>query len=166
MAIPEAVPNCSAGPDGTQEPWWDPEAGDNTDWLAWASALPFCRDVGLVCFELNDGSAMFRMERSVLTPNPNGAVNGGIVAAAADQVMGALTRRISAKGLLPATASLHVQYHSPAYAPLTFRVSSLGGGRRTKFIEVVVEDKDGNRCATGQSTMIAGGSNPSPLPAF
>jgi uncharacterized protein (TIGR00369 family) len=150
--------------DNVQAQWWDPEAGDRTDWIGWANALPFCRDIGLVCLELDDGSATFRMVRSTLMPNPNGAVNGGIVAAAADQVMGALTRRMSANGLLPATASLHVQYHLPAHAPLTFRVTSLGGGRRTKFMEVVVEDKDGNRCATSQSTMIAGGSAAGPLP--
>jgi hypothetical protein len=27
-----------------------------------------------------------------------------------------------------------------------------------KFVEVVVEDRDGNRCATSQGTMVAGGS--------
>src|SRR5262249_8971186 len=82
----------------------------------------------------------------------------GIVAAAADQVMGALTRRTSDNGVLPATGSFHIQFHLPALAPLTFRAKSLGGGRRTKFVEVVVEDKNGNRCATSQGTMIAGGS--------
>jgi acyl-coenzyme A thioesterase PaaI-like protein len=90
-------------------------------------------------------------------------VNGGIVAAAADQVMGAVTRRVSEKEVLPATASLHIQFHLPALAPLTFRAILLGGGRRTKFIEVVVEDRDGNRCATSQGTMIAGGSAETPI---
>jgi len=42
--------------------------------------------------------------------------------------------------------------------PITFVATSLGRGRRTKFIEVVVEDRDGNRCATSQGTMIVGGS--------
>lgn len=138
--------------------WWHPEGSTTADWFEWANALPFCRDLGLRCVEFDDSSAVFRMERPALTPNPNGAVNGGIVAAAADQVMGAVARRVGAKGLLPATASLHVQFHLPALAPLTFRAISLGGGRRTKFIEVVVEDREGNRCATSQATMIAGGS--------
>jgi hypothetical protein len=42
--------------------------------------------------------------------------------------------------------------------PITFIATSLGRGRRTKFIEVVVEDRNGNRCATSQGTMIVGGS--------
>jgi hypothetical protein len=35
--------------------WWDPTpaAGQRVDWLAWANALPFCRDIGLECLELD-----------------------------------------------------------------------------------------------------------------
>lgn len=141
--------------------WWDPAVdGDaaDIDWVAWARGLPFCRDLGLVCVELDLDSAVFQMAASTLTPNPNGAINGGIVAAAADQVMGAITLRQSIDAL-PATASLHIQFHLPAMAPLTFRATTLGGGRRTKFVEVVVEDGRGNRCATSQGTMVVGGSS-------
>jgi uncharacterized protein (TIGR00369 family) len=148
--------------DGAAAQWWDPPTGDAIDWLAWANALPFCRDLGLVCVQFDSDSVVFRMERPALTPNPNGAVNGGIVAAAADQVMGAITRRMSIDGL-PATGSLHIQFHLPALAPITFRASCLGGGRRTKFVEVVVEDRNGNRCATSHGTMIIGGSARAPL---
>jgi len=145
--------------------WWHPASDETVDWLAWANALPYCQNLGLVCVELNAASATFRMDSSTLTPNPNGAVNGGTVAAAADQIMGALTMRMSEPGLLPATGSLHIQFHLPAWAPLTFRATALGGGRRTKFVEVVVEDRSGNRCATSQGTMIAGGSAGPPLPS-
>ena len=153
----------SAAESGASAPWWDPAPGPTVDWLAWANALPFCRDLGLECIELDTETAVFYMERPALTPNPNGAVNGGIVAAAADQVMGALTRRTSDNGVLPATASLHIQFHLPALAPITFRARTLGGGRRTKFVEVVVEDRNGDRCATSQGTMIAGGSAAGPV---
>jgi uncharacterized protein (TIGR00369 family) len=152
----------STGDSGATEQWWDPSPGPATNWCSWANALPVCRDLGLACIELDSESAVFRMERPALTPNPNGAVNGGIVAAAADQVMGALARRTSAAGVLPATGSFHIQFHLPALAPITFRARSLGGGRRIRFIEVVAEDKDGNRCATSQGTMIAGGSASAP----
>lgn len=146
--------------------WWHPAPGATIDWMTWANSLPYCRDLGLTCVEFNATSAVFRLERSTLTSNPNGAVNGGTVAAAADQIMGALTMRMSAAGLLPATGSLHIQFHLPARAPLTFRATALGGGRRTKFIEVVVEDRNGDRCATSQGTMIAGGSAGPPLPSL
>jgi len=157
-------PTMSEEPIASDAEWWYPAPGESVDWLTWANTLPYCRDVGLVCAEFNATSAVFRMERSTMTPNPNGAVNGGTVAAAADQIMGALTMRMSEPGLLPATGSLHIQFHSPARAPLTFRATGLGGGRRTKFVEVAVEDRDGNRCATSQGTMIAGGSGGPPLP--
>jgi uncharacterized protein (TIGR00369 family) len=159
MLLPVATSTNSQR--GTQA-WWHPEGNGAADWLAWANALPFCRDLGLRCIEFGESSAVFRMEQPALTPNPNGAVNGGIVAAAADQVMGAVTLRMSADGQLPATGSLHIQFHLPALAPITLRATALGGGRRTKFVEVVVEDRNGNRCATSQGTMIAGGSAAGP----
>jgi hypothetical protein len=65
---------------------------------------------------------------------------------------------LSRVGLMPATGSLHIQFHRPAIAPIALRATFLGGGQRTKFVEVVIEDKFGNRCATSQGTMIAGGS--------
>jgi uncharacterized protein (TIGR00369 family) len=144
--------------------WLYPASDAAEDWMTWANGLPYCRDLGLVCEEFSVTTATFRMEQSTLTANPNGAVNGGTVVAAADQIMGALTMRTSEVGLLPATGSLHIQFHLPAWAPLIFRASALGGGRRTKFIEVVVENRNGDRCATSQGTMIAGGSSGPPLP--
>ncbi|OYN76195.1 PaaI family thioesterase [Mycolicibacterium sphagni] len=141
------------------EPWWLPTGDTDKHWLSWANALPFCGDLGLQCEEFTRDVARFRMARPTLTPNPNGAVNGGIVVAAADQAMAAMAMRISDPGQLPATGSLHIQFHRPALAPLLFRASPLGGGRRMKFIEVVVEDATGNRCATSQGTMVAGGSS-------
>ena len=152
----------STNPAAAEAICWEPQSSSDVNWVAWANALPLCQETGLVCLELNENSGTFRMDRTTTTPNPSGAVNGGILALATDQVMGAMTVRISPRGLLPATASLHIQFHKPAMAPLTFRVISLGGGRRTKFIEVVIEDADGNRCATGHGTMVAGGSPATP----
>ena len=138
----------------TPSPWWDP--APDVDWVQWGNDLPFAQDIGMQCQVLEHDSAVFRMEKSVLTLNPNRAVNGGLVAAAADQVMGALARRNGDRGDVPATATLHIQYHLPAMPPLTFRATTLGGGRSIKFIEVVVLDADGNRCATSSGTMAAG----------
>jgi uncharacterized protein (TIGR00369 family) len=149
---------ASADSAGVSASWLNPWGGDTATWIDWANDLPFCRDLGLRCVEFDDTSAVFEMVQPALTPNPNGAVNGGVVAAAADQVMGAVTMRMGQQGMLPATGSLHIQFHRPALAPITLRATSLGGGRRTKFIEVVVEDRFGNRCATSQGTMIVGGS--------
>lgn len=139
----------------TAEPWWRAPTGGPEEWLAWARTLPFCRDIGVECTSIDEESAVFTMRESALTPNPNGAVNGGLLAAAADQVMGAMMQRSIGCDLVPATASLHVQYHAPASAPLTFRVRMVTGGHRVRFVEVEIENQNGIRCATAQATMIA-----------
>lgn len=126
--------------------------------MAWANDLPLVKDLGLEAVEFGDSTAVFKLAKLTLSTNPNGAVNGGTVVAAADQIMGAVCMRMSEQGQLPATGSLHIQFHRPALPPLTFYATSLGGGKRTKFVEVVVEDCNGRRCATSQGTMIAGGS--------
>lgn len=141
--------------------WWHAPSGDGGDWLGWAKSLPMCQDLGLICTEISERSATFTLSEVPLSPNPNGAVNGGLVAAAADQAMGVIAVRMSPPGLLPATASLHIQFHSPALAPLTLRASALGGGRRVVYVEVAVEDRNGRRCATSQGTMVVGGSSTS-----
>ncbi|MUL65900.1 hypothetical protein BOO86_15600 [Mycobacterium sp. CBMA 234] len=145
------------------ENWLLPAGSTDADWRDWAGRLPYCRDLGLVCLEFTSETAVFRMAEPALTPNPNGAVNGGTVAAAADQVLGAMAMRVSAEGQLPATGALHIQFHRPALAPITFRATPLGGGSRVKFVEVVVEDRHGRRCATSHGTMVAGGSSAIPI---
>lgn len=134
--------------------WVPPTGPELTDWLTWASSLPLCRSLGIVCIELDVNRGVFTVADTPLTPNPNGSVNGGIVAAIADQAMGVMAVRGAPVGHLPATAALHSQFHSPAWAPLTVRAEVLGGGRRVRFVEVAVFDKDGNRCVTSHGTMV------------
>jgi uncharacterized protein (TIGR00369 family) len=141
--------------DETAGPWWRAPGGDADSWLAWTRALPFCRDIGVDCVSIDEDEGVFTMPSSVLTPNPNGAVNGGLLAAAADQVMGAMAQRSIGHRRSPATASLHIQYHAPASTPLIFHTRVLSGGHRVRFVEVVVENHEGMRCATAQATMVA-----------
>lgn len=136
-----------------------PEHKRASDWVQWIDTVAIFRDLGLHCTEFGDGSTEFWMEQATFTPNHNGVVPTPIVTAAADEVLGALTMWLSGPGLLPATSSLHIQFHAPALSPLTFRASAIDGTERTMFLQIVVEDRDGNRCATSQAMMIAGGSN-------
>jgi hypothetical protein len=53
----------SAGDPGATRPWWDPAQGARRPRPAWANALPFRCDIGLVGIEPDAGSAEFRMER-------------------------------------------------------------------------------------------------------
>ena len=143
--------NSRPGPD-------DPPA----EWVAWANLTPQLRGLGISCTAVGEGSAEFSIPTVPYVANPNGSVNGGMVAAIADQAMGVLSTMNSPAGYLCATASLHIQFHRPAHAPLAMTATLLPGGNRVKFVEVVVTDVDGNRCATAQGTMIVGGAGRPP----
>ncbi|MGI5219249.1 PaaI family thioesterase [Nocardia sp. CA-290969] len=112
--------------------------------------------IGLTCLSVAPEQSEFALEDSGLPLNANSAVNGGIIAAAADQIMAVVAARASAPDYVPVTGSLHIQFHSPAHLPLTIRGLLLPSGFRTKYVEVVVEDSAGRRCATAHATMISG----------
>jgi len=143
-------------------PVWVPPAEDaeHDRWLDWANGLPLCAALGLVCTELDAECGLFVLETVPMTANPNGSVNGGLVAALTDQAMGVMAVRGARPGHFPATAALQVQYHSPALAPLTMRATVVGGGHRVRFVEVLVFDRDGARCVTSHGTMVVGRGAP------
>lgn len=128
----------------------------NEVWRDWASVYPTFRAIDLTCTGFEDRSAQFMMTEPDFPPNPNGQVNGGIVALAADQIMGVVSARVSPTGSIPATAVLNVQYHSPAFPPLSFEATAVPGGRIVQAIEVVIFDAHGRRCVTAHGTMAVG----------
>lgn len=134
-----------------------PEAPPS-EWAAWANGTPQLRGLGITCTATREGAADFSVPAVPYAPNPNGSINGGMLAAIADQAMGVLSAMACPPGYLAATASLHIQFHRPARAPLAVSAQLLPGGNRVKFVEVVLRDADGNHCATAQGTMIVGGA--------
>ncbi|MBO0727701.1 MAG: PaaI family thioesterase [Acidimicrobiaceae bacterium] len=136
-----------------QPPMPSPHEDDGI-WMRWANNWPTIAALGLRCTKLSTGSGLFGVDLDPFVPNPNGAVNGGILAAMIDQAMGVLAARSTQEGYSPRTASLHVQYHRPVRAPLVIEASALPGGRRIQFVEVTVTAADGRRCATGHGTMV------------
>ncbi len=128
----------------------------NDDWRTWADRHPSFVSAGLVCIEISHRTAVFEFSGTPFPLNPNGAVNGGIVALAADQVMGVLGARVAPTGSMPVTAVLQVQYHAPAVAPLTLEATAVHNGRTLQTIEVVVHDARGRRCSTATGTMSVG----------
>ncbi|WP_205698787.1 PaaI family thioesterase [Conexibacter sp. SYSU D00693] len=138
----------------SRETWFAPQGGTSDEWLAWANRLPLADDLGMTCGRLGDGEGVFHLARAPLTPNPNGGVNGGLVAAAADQVMGALGMMEAPDGHAIATASLTVQFQRPALAPLTFHGRTTKRGRTLVFIDVDVLDGDGRLCSSAKGTMM------------
>ena len=134
-----------------------PEHEDTDDvWIDWATGYPTVRALNLKCTEIAAGSATFVFDDVPFPPNPNGAVNGGMVALAADQVMGVLAARTAPTGSVPVTAVLNVQFHSPAHPPLTLHAEVIPGGRFIQTVEVVARDVEGRRCSTATGTMAVG----------
>ena len=131
------------------------EASDE-EWRAWAEAYPTFTSAGLHCVEMGRRTATFAFDGTPFPLNPNGAVNGGIVALAVDQIMGVMGARIAPTGSMPVTAALTVHYHSPAIQPLRMEATALHGGRNIQTIEVAVHDARGRRCSTATGTMALG----------
>ena len=128
----------------------------NDEWHTWADVYPSFATAGLRCIEISDTTAVFEFTATPFPLNPNGAVNGGIVALAADQIMGVLGARVAPTGTMPVTAVLQVQFHAPAIAPLTMEARAVHNGRTLQTIEVVVHDARGRRCSTATGTMSVG----------
>lgn len=141
------------------EPWLTPTDADPAAWRAWANGLPLCRDLGMVCLSLDEVHGTFVVAETPLAPNPNGSTNGGMVTAIADLAMGVMATRGARHGHYPATASLHSQFHAPAHAPLHVTATVLGGGRRVRFVEVVIGSEDGTRYVTSHGTMVVSDPN-------
>lgn len=137
-----------------------PDLDDPGSWLPWANNWRSLRALNMTCVAVTAQHGEFVIEEMPFPPNPNDSVNGGMLAAAADQVFGVMGTLSSPPGSIPATATLHMSYHRPATLPLRFRAQVLPGGRRTKFIEVVIESATGDRCATAQGSMAVAGGGP------
>ncbi|KAA1421899.1 PaaI family thioesterase [Nocardioides humilatus] len=134
-----------------------PRHEDSDDaWRAWADSYPSFSSAGLRCIEIVGPTAVFEFSETAFPLNPNGAVNGGVVALAVDQIMGVLGARIAPTGSMPVTAVLQVQYHAPALPPLRMEARAIQNGRALQAIEVVVHDALGRRCSTATGTMAIG----------
>ncbi|OMC33132.1 hypothetical protein A5742_14660 [Mycolicibacterium fortuitum] len=134
-----------------------PASEPDEAWVAWANAFEPARRLNLECLELSSGRATFIVKADPFIPNPNGAVSGAIVAAIADLALGIGLARILDEGHTPRTGSLQVQYHRPVRLPVTVTVTILPGGRRIQFLEAVLTDAAGQRCASAQATMTSVG---------
>ncbi|MCZ4551064.1 PaaI family thioesterase [Gordonia rubripertincta] len=101
------------------------------------------------------------MSSDPFVANPNGALNGGIVVAIADQGPGVLARRTSGPDHIGVTAALHIQYHQPVFAPFSVTVNRLPGGRRVQYYEIWFEDAQRGRVASAHATLVV-----TPVPAL
>jgi uncharacterized protein (TIGR00369 family) len=123
-----------------------PYGEDEAAWRKWAEKTPLLDAYGVRCTSIEPGRAVLVMDSSPIPVNPNGSVYGGITAAVADAAFGCAFMPSVEPGRLPATVNLTVEYHRPAFLPLTFDARVTNQGRSTLFCHVTVTGADGRVC--------------------
>ncbi|HEY9263458.1 MAG TPA: PaaI family thioesterase [Mycobacterium sp.] len=128
------------------------------DWIDWANSMPSLGAVGLTCTAMTGSTVEFVLDPETFPRNINGAINGGLVACAADQAMGVAAVRGSRSHAYAFTVSLTTHFHRPAMPPLVVRARLIPGGKRIAFVDVEMEGTDGARCASAQGALrLSGG---------
>ncbi len=130
----------------TWDPIWNgPRSGDV--WLEYCNEHPAAKAVGLTAVH-TDGQVMrFRLSHAPAM-NPNGSVNGGLLAAALDNALAQTAMTGMPDDGLPNTAGMNVQYLRPAIPSLDILVRVTRGGRRMVFVRAEVFTKGDVLCAT------------------
>lgn len=129
---------------------------------AWFNELPIVRMLSAHCLELAPGHACVRLHPPADQLNPNGAVNGGVIAAVADITAGFAVAASGPASEQSATTDLSLHFMAAARAlPLTVEADLVRRGRRNAVIGVRVLGADGSLCAVATGTWALGaGSGP------
>ncbi|MGE4425734.1 MAG: PaaI family thioesterase [Solirubrobacteraceae bacterium] len=158
-----SAPGTSAGPQPMAVPPPPPpppaEDAPVEAWRSWFDAIGASRALGLRCTDAQPGRIVARFTGDGFPPNPNGALFGGLVVAAADQVMG-MCAYSSVPDRLPATATLQTSFLRPAFGPLTYAARVVQRGRSMLFLDATAEDRDGRLCATFTGCWVANAATP------
>ena len=141
-----------------------PPGAPEKDLVDWANALPIARELKIVCTSLTPDGGTFTVNEGPLSPNPNGAVHGGLISAIADPCLGVVSTVNAPPEQMSVTGSLHGQFHRPAMPPLAIRARRISAGRRLIFVECEIHDARGKRCSSFQATMVVGGNEQRPSP--
>jgi uncharacterized protein (TIGR00369 family) len=136
-----------------------PFLGTEEAWIAWADGLVTSRALHARCTSFVPGRVELVMDSSPWPTNPNGALHGGLVGAIADHVMGMTAMSVSTRDELPATATLTINYHRPAFPPLTCVGEVSRRGRTLAFIEAEIRSGDGRVCARCSGTWSIDGAS-------
>jgi uncharacterized protein (TIGR00369 family) len=121
-------------------------------WIEWAESLPASRELGLTYTHIEHGHVVCVLAEAPWPLNPNGAVFGGLVLAAADQAMGTAAMTIQEAGGIIATATLTVEFPRPAIPPLELVADVTRAGRTLAFIELRILDASRRLCGRAIGT--------------
>lgn len=112
----------------------------------WFNGLPLVRAEGMRCVDLSETTS--RCELIPRYRNPNGAVNGGLIASFIDQAGGSLIGALVRPPDYSATADLTIRYLRPAMGgPIVARSSVVRRGRNLIVLSIAISDSSGRDCA-------------------
>lgn len=128
------------------------------EWLEefrlWINQLALSRSLGLTCTEVGPEGARVEVRPTPDQRNPDGAISGAVLTAAAD-IAGGVGVTAATGGKDSATAELSVHFLAPARLdPLIFDIEILRKGRRTCVPQIRIFDAEGRLCATATGTWL------------
>ena len=129
--------------------WTGPRSGEA--WLEYCNEHPAAKAMGLTSVK-TDGQEMRFLLAHAPAMNPNGSVNGGMLAAALDTALAQTAMTGMAEDGLPNTAGMNLQYLRPAIPPLDIVVRVTRGGRRMVFARAEIFTNGDVLCATADGT--------------
>ena len=129
--------------------WSGPRSG--ADWVEYCNDHPVAVLLGLTTVRSGERAMTFSLPQPP-APNPNGAVHGGLLAAALDHALAVTAMLAMPDDGLPNTTAMNVQYLRPAYPPLELEARVTRGGRRLVFTRGEVYDRQRRLCATSDGT--------------
>lgn len=125
--------------------------------LQWYQQTEWVRMIGMRVLEVGDDWARTALEPPADLLNPNGAVNGGILACYMDLTGGLLVGRSVEEGQPSATIELGIHFmRAAAQTPLTATARVRRRGRSLMFVSVDAVDAAGKPCVSATGTWVIG----------
>lgn len=125
------------------------------DLLEWFNAMPIMRTLSARAVAVTHASATMLVDPPQEERNPNGAVNGGILAAVCDITGGMAVSAGGDDREYQSTIDLTLHFLRPALAtPLRVHAAVLRRGRRNVVVQVEVRDDDGELCTVATGTWV------------
>jgi uncharacterized protein (TIGR00369 family) len=129
--------------------WTGPRVGPA--WITYCNGHPVAELLGLKTVASREGVMEFTLSGTP-APNPNGAVHGGLLAAALDHVLAVTAMQAMPDDGLPNTAGMNVQFLRPAMPTLKLHGSVSRAGRSLVFVRAEVYCRDDRLSATADGT--------------
>lgn len=125
--------------------------------LRWYEKSEWVALIGMRIVDVGDGWARTTLDPPVGLLNPNGAVNGGILACYMDLTGGLLVGSSLDASQPSATIELGIHFmRAAAQTPLTATARMRRRGRQLMFVSIDTVDSNGEPCVSATGTWVIG----------